>query len=758
VFLSGVLIVPAIVFAGNAADLMNQNLEDLLNMPVTSATLKTTTQKVSPGNPYIITSDEMDKMGVISIADALDKMVPGINIAMYPNFNELVTVRGIATDSNLKTMLLTDGLDIGDHTVNGFAGGDIDTPLMGDIDRLEVMLGPGSLQLGSGAINGYINRISSTGTSKPGLRINQVYGSGNARMTELSFGKVQNADLNWFIYGGYYRNDGVAVHENLSQQDIVDHGGASNNYTQGGVNSFAPSDTYDDHVKFGETGNDFRFSSRLQYNNPDRGDLLSFDVKSFYSDTSTATSGIDTPFTTPASGQWIDEVKATLTDLNYPGGGWGYSPFFLYRSQMVSFAPETHVVFNAANNVDLVPYYQRIVQYSYPSSWFKDQVSALGIDTTQYPLKNLSFGYQSRYGIKGVYNNTSIEHNDISIGEEYRHIDFRANDDWEGQDDNMLAYLSTNQVWDQYSLFGEDVITFGKLTVTPGLRYDVLDQGPMSSQSGEIPSEKDYHLTPRLAGAYQLTDNDTLKGSYAEGVRFVDSDIRQWFYDHNYTGALDVNGQSVVQPNKLLPEVSKDYEITYDKYIPEVKIKCDITTYYDIIRHARGWVDLLNNYVNAGKDIQGVGQEYMIKYLPSNKMEVFLAYGWSRPLNSFETQVNVANHNDTWTKYPQQMFKAGASYTWGKFTFGTMMKLTDGAYVHDEVTDPTAEALYSGWTLDGDVNVKYALTKNADVKLTVKDLIVSNFNQYYNYWQGQFPAMGLRSQDPRIYVSLDYRF
>jgi len=96
----------------NINDLMGQNLEDLLNMPIESAALKATTQKLLPEISTLLLPMNR-QYGATSIADALDKMVPGINIAMYPNFNELVTVRGIATDSNLKTELLSDGLDIG---------------------------------------------------------------------------------------------------------------------------------------------------------------------------------------------------------------------------------------------------------------------------------------------------------------------------------------------------------------------------------------------------------------------------------------------------------------------------------------------------------------------------------------------------------------------------------------------------------------------------------------------------------------------
>jgi len=88
----------------------------------------------------------------------------------------------------------------------------------------------------------------------------------------------------------------------------------------------------------------------------------------------------------------------------------------------------------------------------------------------------------------------------------------------------------------------------------------------------------------------------------------------------------------------------------------------------------------------------------------------------------------VANKNNTWSRYPEQMFKSGADYTIGKFTFGTLLKVT------------------------------YAFNKNGDIALTVKDLIMSNFNQYYNYWQGQYVMMGLRAQDPRIYLSLGYKF
>jgi outer membrane receptor protein involved in Fe transport len=762
----GLLAVPALaradapVKAGGIENLMGQSFMDLLNMPVVSSTLKPTTQKISPGNPYVITSEQMDKLGAISIADALDKMVPGVNISFFPNFNELVGVRGLVTDSNLKTLYMSDSLDIGDHNATGFSGANIGSPLIGDLDRIEVNLGPGALQLGSGAINGYINRISATGASKPGFRAKAEYGSGNARLTELSYGKVQGDEFNWFLYGGYYRNDGVATHKNLSQQDMIAHQGTSFNFSQAPNPPVAPSDIYYGNVKFGKTDDNFRLSARLIYGDQKRQDPLTFDVKAFYYDFNSSTSLFEHPLVYPSSNQWADELKAIMGDN--ANNGWSYTPFLFYRDQALSISPEMRINFNPSNFVDLAPYYQKIVQYEYPSDWLRTQLNAYGLDGSA--LKSFSFGYQSRYGLKGVYNNTSFESNDISLGGEWRHTDFRSNHNWNGKDNMMWPYESIDQTWDQYSVFAEDLITLGKWSILPGIRYDWLHAGPISAPDfyspgtvNEIGAYNNYYLTPRLAGAYQITENDTIKASYSEGFRFVDAAVWGWFYEFPYAG----------QPDKLLPEVSKNFEVTYEKYVPRYKTDFNVTSYYDIIRHARAWFDVVNNYANASRDIHGIGQEYMFKYLPSEKFEAFFAYGWSRPINSFNISISVANKKDTWAKYPQHMFKTGADYTIGKFTFGILMKLTSGAYVHDITTDtsgdtttadPAAQALYGVWTLDGDINIKYAITRNANLKLTVKDLIMSNFNQYYNYWQGQYPAMGLRAENPRVYLSVEYKF
>jgi len=99
--------------------LWNQDIKDILNPPVVSSTFGTTTQKLSPGNPYVITYDEMNKMGAISVADAIDRMVPGMNIFMNPNYNESISVRGFVTDTMSITSYMDNGLDIADHNSTG---------------------------------------------------------------------------------------------------------------------------------------------------------------------------------------------------------------------------------------------------------------------------------------------------------------------------------------------------------------------------------------------------------------------------------------------------------------------------------------------------------------------------------------------------------------------------------------------------------------------------------------------------------------
>ena len=68
----------------------------------------------------------------------------------------------------------------------------------------------------------------------------------------------------------------------------------------------------------------------------------------------------------------------------------------------------------------------------------------------------------------------------------------------------------------------------GKLNLIPGLRYDILQAGSITTDSDdEVEGYKSYHLSPKIAGIYQITDNDTLKVSYARGFNNIDAAVWQ---------------------------------------------------------------------------------------------------------------------------------------------------------------------------------------------------------------------------------------
>jgi iron complex outermembrane recepter protein len=175
---------PAIGQQQKPGDLASQSLEDLMNVEVTSVSKKE--QKLSrvAAAISVITKEDIRRSGATNIPDIL-RMVPGLDVAQIDSNTWAISARGLNEQFSDKLLVMIDGRSVYTPTFGGVYWDTLDVPLE-DIERIEVVRGPGGTVWGANAVNGVINIITRKASETQGGLV--VAGGGN--LAE-EFGTVQ---------------------------------------------------------------------------------------------------------------------------------------------------------------------------------------------------------------------------------------------------------------------------------------------------------------------------------------------------------------------------------------------------------------------------------------------------------------------------------------------------------------------------------------------------------------------------------------
>lgn len=138
-------------------DLADMNLEDLVNVEVTSVSKKEQKLSRTPAAVFVITQDEIRRSVATSVPELL-RMVPGLMVARIDANSWAVSARGFNGRFANKMLVLVDGRSVYTPVFSGVYWDALDMPL-DEIDRIEVIRGPGSVMWGANAVNGVINII-----------------------------------------------------------------------------------------------------------------------------------------------------------------------------------------------------------------------------------------------------------------------------------------------------------------------------------------------------------------------------------------------------------------------------------------------------------------------------------------------------------------------------------------------------------------------------------------------------------------------
>ncbi len=167
-----------------AADLTDKSLEDLMNIEVTSVSKKEQKLSRTASAIFVITSEDIHRSGATNIPDLL-RMVPGVQVAQIDANKWAVSARGLNSLYSNELLVLLDGRNVYTLTFGGVYWDVLDLPLE-DIERIEVIRGPGGTIWGANAVNGVINIITKKASQTKGSMV--VAGGGNL---DQGFGTAQ---------------------------------------------------------------------------------------------------------------------------------------------------------------------------------------------------------------------------------------------------------------------------------------------------------------------------------------------------------------------------------------------------------------------------------------------------------------------------------------------------------------------------------------------------------------------------------------
>ncbi len=154
----GCLLALAISVQSATATLIDLSLDELMNLEVTLVSRRPQLLTQTPAAITMLTGDELRQLGVRSLPDAL-RLVPGFQVGQVDANKWVVTSRGIAGLFANKLLVLVDGRSVYTPLFSGVFWESQDV-FMEDVERLEVIRGPGGTLWGANAVNGIVNVVT----------------------------------------------------------------------------------------------------------------------------------------------------------------------------------------------------------------------------------------------------------------------------------------------------------------------------------------------------------------------------------------------------------------------------------------------------------------------------------------------------------------------------------------------------------------------------------------------------------------------
>jgi iron complex outermembrane receptor protein len=185
-------------------DLTELTIEELLNVEITSAARKEQKLIDAPAAVFVLRPEDLRRSGATTIAEAL-RLVPGVQVARLDANKWAVSARGFNGRFANKLLVLVDGRSVYTPLFSGVYWDAQDT-LLEDVERIEVIRGPGAALWGANAVNGVINVITRPARETAGSFAQAGAGTEERLLASARYG-AGSGDVHYRGYAKYSERD-----------------------------------------------------------------------------------------------------------------------------------------------------------------------------------------------------------------------------------------------------------------------------------------------------------------------------------------------------------------------------------------------------------------------------------------------------------------------------------------------------------------------------------------------------------------------
>ncbi len=215
--LAPLTVAPCASAMSDLKDLKALSFEELMNIEITSVSRKRESLAGAASAVQLITREDIRRSGATSIPEAL-RLAPNLQVAQANASQWAISARGFNNVLANKLLVLIDGRTVYTPLYAGVFW-DVQDTLLEDIDRIEVISGPGGTLWGANAVNGVINIVTRRADQTQGLYAMASAGDELRASGSLRYGGALTPDLHFRVYAKAFERDDTRAFDNANAND-----------------------------------------------------------------------------------------------------------------------------------------------------------------------------------------------------------------------------------------------------------------------------------------------------------------------------------------------------------------------------------------------------------------------------------------------------------------------------------------------------------------------------------------------------------